>query len=77
TCQVTASAMKGRCKASVEWSRMGKQDKAEKMLLACRDVFAEIVNVLIYEGSQVLDEENLLPGPTDVDCQVKLTHFFI
>ena len=50
---------------------MGKQDKAEKMLLACRDVFAEIVNVLIYEGSQVLDEENLLPGPTESICAFK------
>ena len=70
-CQEAASAMKGRCKASVEWSRMGKQDKAEKMLLACRDVFAEIVNVLIYEGSQILDEENLLPGPTESICAFK------
>ena len=50
---------------------MGKQDKAEKMLLACRDVFAEIVNVLIYEGSQILDEENLLPGPTESICAFK------
>ena len=71
TCQEAVSAMKGRCKASVEWSRMGKQDKAEKMLLACRDVFAEIVNVLIYEGSQILDEENLLPGPTESICAFK------
>ncbi len=50
---------------------MGKQDKAEKMMLACRDVFAEIVNVLIYEGSQILDEENLLPGPTESICAFK------
>lgn len=50
---------------------MGKKDKAEKMLLTCRDVFAEIVNVLIYEGCRVLDEENLLPRPTESICAFK------
>lgn len=44
---------------------MGKQDKSEKMFVACRDVFVEIINVLLYQGEKVLTEEAMLPGPTE------------
>lgn len=44
---------------------MGTKDKTEKLFVACRDVFAELVNGLIYQGDEVLREEGLLPGPTE------------
>ena len=44
---------------------MKKQDKAEKMFVACADVFVELVNVLVYEGKEILTEEAMLPGPTE------------
>ncbi|MGN0167302.1 MAG: Rpn family recombination-promoting nuclease/putative transposase, partial [Acetatifactor sp.] len=44
---------------------MKKQDKAEKVFVACTDVFAELVNVLVYEGKEILAEETLLPEPTE------------
>lgn len=44
---------------------MGKRDKSEKLFVACRDVFVEIINVLLYQGEKVLTEEAMLPGPTE------------
>ena len=44
---------------------MGEKDKAGKLFVACRDVFAEIINVLMYHGEKVLSEENIFPGPTE------------
>ena len=45
-------------------SRAGA-DKAEKVFVGCRDVFAELINGLVYEGKVVLREEAILPGPTE------------
>ena len=44
---------------------MGKKDKTEKLFVACTDVFAELVNVLVYQGEMVLAEEAVLPGSTE------------
>lgn len=44
---------------------MESRDKSEKLFMACGDVFAELVNVLIYRGEEILAERNLLPGPTE------------
>lgn len=44
---------------------MGDKDRSEKLFVACRDVFAELVNVLVYQGEKVLAEERMLPGPTE------------
>ncbi len=39
--------------------RMAEKDIAEKTLEACSDVFADIVNVLLFSGKQVVKEEEL------------------
>lgn len=44
---------------------MGTADKSEKQFMACRDVFAEMVNVLLYAGKDVLHEDSLQPAPTE------------
>ena len=44
---------------------MGDQDRPGKLFMACRDVFAELVNVLVYQGEKVLAEERMYPGPTE------------
>ena len=44
---------------------MGKKDKTEKLFVACTDIFAELVNVLVYQGKSVLKETSMLPGPTE------------
>lgn len=44
---------------------MGNKDKTEKLFVACRDVFAELINVLVYHGEKILSEEAILPGPTE------------
>ncbi len=41
------------------------KDKTEKLFVACADVFAELINGLLYEGRAVLKKETLLPGPTE------------
>lgn len=41
------------------------EDKAEKVFVGCRDVFAELINGLVYEGKEVLKEGAILPGPTE------------
>ncbi len=44
---------------------MGQKDKAEKLFVACPDVFSELYNVLLYDGMHVLSEDTLIPGPTE------------
>ena len=44
---------------------MGEKDHTQKMLIGCRDVFAELINVLIYSGEKVVSEADLLAGPTE------------
>ncbi len=44
---------------------MGQRDKAEKLFVGCPDVFAELCNVLLYDGAHVLSEDNVIPGPTE------------
>ncbi len=44
---------------------MGEKDHTQKMLIGCRDVFAELINVLVYSGEKVLNEADLLAGPTE------------
>lgn len=38
---------------------MGEKDIAEKTLEAWNDVFADIVNVLLFKGKQVVKEDEL------------------
>lgn len=43
---------------------MGKKDLGEKLLEDYADVFADIVNVLIFHGKRLLKEEDIVDGPT-------------
>lgn len=43
---------------------MGEKDKAEKIFMGCKEVFAELINVLIYAGRGKVEQGNLLPGTT-------------
>ena len=43
---------------------MGKKDKAEKTLEDYNDVFADIVNVLLFDGKRHIKEEDLSPSAT-------------
>ena len=38
---------------------MGQKDMAEKIMEDYPDVFADIVNVLLFDGKQVISEEDL------------------
>lgn len=44
---------------------MGNKDKTEKLFVACRDVFAEFINSLVYQGEEIIKEKDLLQGPTE------------
>lgn len=44
---------------------MGQKDLTEKSLEYYPDVFADIVNALMYQGKQVLSSEDLQPAPTE------------
>ena len=44
---------------------MGQKDLAEKNLEDYPDVFADVINVLAYEGKAVVMEENLQAAPTE------------
>ena len=44
---------------------MESKDKTEKLFVACRDVFVEFINSLVYHGEKILTEMDLLPGPTE------------
>ena len=39
---------------------MGSKDKAGKLFMACHDVFAELINVLVFEGANVVEEEYVI-----------------
>ena len=38
---------------------MGEKDKIEKLLEDYSDVFADIINVLVYQGEEVVKPEEL------------------
>ncbi len=42
---------------------MGKKDIQHKLLEDFNDVFADIVNVLGFQGEKIVTEESLVPGP--------------
>lgn len=44
---------------------MGQKDLAAKQFERSPEVFADIINALIYEGEQVVSSENLQPAPTE------------
>ena len=44
---------------------MGEKDHTQKMLIGYRDVFAELINVLVYSGEKVVNEADLLAGSTE------------
>ena len=48
---------------------MGQKDKVEKLLEDYPDVFADIINVLIYDGKQVIKPQKL--SETKVKSQYK------
>ncbi|EGG91047.1 hypothetical protein HMPREF0491_02397 [Lachnospiraceae oral taxon 107 str. F0167] len=43
---------------------MKPKDITQKMLEKYNDVFADILNVLLFEGIEVVDERSLLDTPT-------------
>lgn len=43
---------------------MGKKDLGEKLLEDYADVFADIINVLIFHGKRLLKEDDIVDGPT-------------
>ena len=40
---------------------MGQTDLSSNSLISHPDVFADIINAIIYDGEQVLDESSLKP----------------
>jgi len=44
---------------------MGEKDIAEKILLAYNDVFSDIVNVLLFEGQEIIQENDLEDQTTE------------
>lgn len=44
---------------------LGEKDKNEKYFVAYPDVFADVLNSLIYHGKEMVREENLMPAPTE------------
>ena len=44
---------------------MGQKDLTEKNLEYYPDVFADIVNALLYQGNQIVNSNELLPAPTE------------
>lgn len=48
-----------------EGSQMGQKDLTQKNLEYYPDVFADIVNALLYEGKAVLAGADLQPAPTE------------
>lgn len=43
---------------------MGEKDISEKLLEDYADVFADIINVLVFQGERLLEPGNLVDGPT-------------
>lgn len=55
---------------------MGKKDLSEKLLEDYSDVFADIMNVLAFQGERLLKPENIIDGPTvsrykDADAETR------
>ena len=44
---------------------MGQKDLTQKNLEYYPDVFADILNALLYEGKQVVQPDKLQPAPTE------------
>lgn len=44
---------------------MGQKDLTQKNLEQYSDVFADIINALLYSGQQIVDSETLSPAPTE------------
>ena len=44
---------------------MGQKDLTQKNLESFPDVFADIINALLYEGRPILNPEKLQPAPTE------------
>lgn len=44
--------------------KKGQPDHAEKLLEDWNDAFADLINVLVYNGERRVKEENLVDGPT-------------
>ena len=51
---------------------MSQKDLTEKYLEAYPDVFADIINALLYQGEQIVLAENLQPAPTETLYKSKL-----
>ena len=47
------------------WNLNGEKDIAEKILLAHNDVFSDIVNVLLFGGQEVIQENDLEDQTTE------------
>lgn len=63
-CQVNHTNMKGK-------SAVRQKDMTQKTLEGFPDVFADIINALLYQGKPVLQEENLVPYATESFFSVK------
>ena len=46
-----------------------KKDTVEKEFIAFPDIAADVINVLLYQGKEVVKAENLLAGPTETIYQ--------
>ena len=46
-----------------------KKDTVEKEFIAFPDIAADVINVLLYQGKEVVKSENLLAGPTETIYQ--------
>ena len=44
---------------------MGQKDLTEKNLEFYPDVFADIINALLYQGQQIVSASELQPAPTE------------
>ena len=44
---------------------MNNKDITQKMLERYNDVFADIVNVLLFNGKKIVDEDALIDTPVD------------
>ena len=44
---------------------MNEKDIAEKALMACNDVFADVINVIVFGGKRVVEEASLSDATTN------------
>ena len=52
---------------------MGQKDLTQKDLECYTDVFADVINALMYDGEKVLQDENLQPAPTETIYHSKVS----